>query len=42
MIDQKRSGVALDLSRLTAELGEAASRHPRAPQVRVRLLEVKK
>jgi ethanolamine ammonia-lyase small subunit len=42
MIDQKRSGVALDLSQLTAELGEAASRTPRAPQVRVRLLEVKK
>jgi ethanolamine ammonia-lyase small subunit len=42
MIDQKRSGVALDLSRLTAELGEAAARHPRAPQVRVRLLEVER
>ena len=42
MVDQKRSGVALDLSRLTAELGEAAARHPRAPQVRVRLLEVEK
>jgi ethanolamine ammonia-lyase small subunit len=42
MIDQKRSGVALDLSKLTAELGEAAARHPRAPQVRVRLLEVDK
>jgi ethanolamine ammonia-lyase small subunit len=42
MVDQKRSGVALDLSKLTAELGEAASRNPRAPQVRVRLLEVEK
>ena len=40
MVDQKRSGVTLDLSKLTAELGEAASRHPRAPQVRVRLVEV--
>lgn len=39
MIDQRRSGVSLDLSRLTTELGEAASRAPRAPQVRVRLVE---
>jgi len=42
MVDQKRSGVALDLSRLTAELGEAASRAHRAPEVRVRLVEVQK
>jgi len=42
MVDQKKSGVDLDLSRLTAELGEAASRVPRAPQVRVRLVEVGK
>ncbi len=40
MVDQRRSGVELDLSRLTAELGEAASRAHRAPQVRVRLVEV--
>lgn len=42
MVDQKRGGVELDLSRLTAELGDAASRAPRAPQVRVRLVEVEK
>ncbi len=40
MIDQRTSGVTLDLGKLTAELGEAASRHPRAPQERVRLVEV--
>jgi ethanolamine ammonia-lyase small subunit len=40
MIEQRRSGVELDLSRLTAELGEAASRAPRASQVRERLVEV--
>jgi len=40
MIEQQTSGVALDLSRLAAELGDAASRAPRAPQVRVRLVEV--
>jgi len=40
MVDQRKSGVALDLSRLTAELGDAASRAHRAPQVRVRLVEV--
>ena len=40
MVDQRRSGVDLDLSRLTAELGEAASRAHRAPQVRLRLVEV--
>lgn len=42
MIDQRKSGVELDLSNLTAELGEAASRHHRAPQVRVKLVEVPK
>ena len=42
MVDQKRSGVELDLNRLTAELGEAASRAHRAPEVRVRLVEVGK
>jgi ethanolamine ammonia-lyase small subunit len=42
MVDQKRSGVDLDLSKLTAELGDAASRAHRAPQVRVRLVEVEK
>ena len=40
MIDQKTSGVSLDLSQLTAQLGDAASRTPRAPQERVRLVEV--
>lgn len=40
MVDQRTSGVALDLRHLTAELGEAASRAPRAPQVRVKLVEV--
>jgi ethanolamine ammonia-lyase small subunit len=40
MIDQKTSGVSLDLSHLVAELGEAAARHHRAPQARVRLVEV--
>lgn len=40
MVDQRKSGVALDLGRLTAELGDAASRAHRAPQVRVRLVEV--
>lgn len=40
MVDQRKSGVELDLSRLTAELGDAASRTHRAPQVRVRLVEV--
>jgi ethanolamine ammonia-lyase small subunit len=40
MVDQQKSGVDLDLARLAAELGEAASRAHRAPQVRVRLVEV--
>lgn len=40
MVDQGRSGVDLDLSRLANELGEAASRAHRAPQVRVKLVEV--
>jgi ethanolamine ammonia-lyase small subunit len=40
MIDQRTSGVSLDLSHLVAELGEAAARHHRAPQARVRLVEV--
>jgi ethanolamine ammonia-lyase small subunit len=40
MVDQKRSGVTLELGHLVAELGEAASRHHRAPQVRERLVEV--
>jgi len=42
MVDQRTSGVTLDLRHLTAELGEAASRAPRAPQVRVKLVEVEK
>ena len=36
----KDSFRTLDLSRLTAELGEAASRAPRQPQPRTRLVEV--
>jgi len=40
MVDQKRSGVSLELGHLVAELGDAASRHHRAPQVRERLVEV--
>ncbi len=40
MLEQKTSGVTLDLSGLAAELGEAAGRHHRAPQPRVRLVEV--
>jgi len=39
MIDQGRSGVTLDLSALTAELGDAARRAHRAPEPRVRLVE---
>lgn len=40
MLDQRTSGVSLDLSGLVAELGEAASGGYRAPQVRQRLVEV--
>lgn len=40
MVDQKKSGVALDLSGLVAELGDAARRAHRAPEPRVRLVEV--
>jgi ethanolamine ammonia-lyase small subunit len=40
MLDQKTSGVALDLAPLVAELGEAARGGYRAPQVRTRLVEV--
>ncbi len=40
MIVQQNSGVDLDLSGLSAELGEAASRAPRAPQPRERLVHV--
>ncbi|MBI5535008.1 MAG: ethanolamine ammonia-lyase subunit EutC [Deltaproteobacteria bacterium] len=42
MLDQRTSGVGLDLSSLAAELGDAAARAPRAPQQRVRLVEVKR
>lgn len=42
MIDQGRSGVTLDLSKLSPELGDAAGRGYRAPQERVRLVEVKR
>lgn len=40
MLEQRTSGVGLDLSRLVGELGEAAAGGYRAPQVRVRLVEV--
>jgi ethanolamine ammonia-lyase small subunit len=40
MLEQKRSGVSLDLAPLAAQLGEAASTGYRAPQKRVRLVEV--
>ncbi len=40
MIDQRTSGVSLELGKLVAELGQAGSRGYRAPQVRVRLVEV--
>jgi ethanolamine ammonia-lyase small subunit len=40
MLAQGTSGVGLDLSRLGAELGDAAGRGYRAPQERVRLVEV--
>jgi len=40
MLDQKTSGVDLDLSGLVKELGEAAGRAHRAPQKRERLVEV--
>ncbi|MCC6521533.1 MAG: ethanolamine ammonia-lyase subunit EutC [Polyangiaceae bacterium] len=42
MLAQQTSGVALDLAPLASELGDAASRKPRAPQRRVRLVEVKR
>ncbi len=42
MLDQKTSGVTLDLSNLIGELGEAATRANRAPQKRERLVEVPK
>ncbi len=41
MMEQKRSGVKLDLSGLRSELGEAAGTGYRAPQERVRLVEVR-
>lgn len=40
MIEQRTSGTKLDLAPLSAELGEAAGRGYRAPQPRVRLVEV--
>jgi ethanolamine ammonia-lyase small subunit len=40
MLDQRTSGVSLDLSQLAGELGEAASRGHRAPEPRVQLVEV--
>jgi len=40
MLDQGTSGVSLDLSKLSGELGEAAGTSYRAPQRRVRLVDV--
>lgn len=40
MLDQKRSGVTLDLTPLAAQLGDAAGTGYRAPQKRERLVEV--
>ncbi len=40
MLAQKTSGVSLDLLSLEAELGEAARGGYRAPQERVRLVDV--
>ena len=40
MLEQGTSGVDLDLSPLRAELGDVAARAPRAPQPRVRLVEL--
>ncbi len=42
MLEQDRSGVDLDLSKLAGELGEAAGTGYRAPQRRERLVEVAK
>jgi len=42
MIDQRTSGVGLDLSKLAQDLGDAGGRGYRAPQDRVRLVEVKR
>ncbi|APR76245.1 Ethanolamine ammonia-lyase light chain [Minicystis rosea] len=41
MIDQGTSGVSLDLAKLGRELGDAGGRGYRAPQERVRLVEMK-
>ena len=40
MLEQRTSGVDLDLSALVSELGEAAGTAYRAPQPRQRLVEV--
>jgi ethanolamine ammonia-lyase small subunit len=40
MIEQRTSGVGLDLSRIARELGDAAGRGYRAPQERTKLVEV--
>ena len=42
MLQQRTSGVGLDLGALVSELGEAASTGYRAPQQRVRLVEVER
>jgi ethanolamine ammonia-lyase small subunit len=40
MLDQRTSGVSLNLSSLSRELGDAGGRGYRAPQERVRLVEI--
>jgi ethanolamine ammonia-lyase small subunit len=42
MLEQRTSGVGLDLGGLGRELGEAAGRGYRAPEPRVRLVEVER
>jgi ethanolamine ammonia-lyase small subunit len=42
MLDQRTSGVSLDLGRLAQELGDAGGRGYRAPEKRERLVEVKR
>jgi hypothetical protein len=42
MLAQSTSGVSLDLSGLAQELGDAGGRGYRAPQERVRLVEVRR
>ncbi|MEO7332126.1 MAG: ethanolamine ammonia-lyase light chain EutC, partial [Minicystis sp.] len=42
MLDQRTSGVSLNLDRLAQELGDAGGRGYRAPEKRERLVEVKR